>query len=433
MSFFFLSLFVCLVFWRPQEWLVPWLYGWPILNVIFAIALLAFFVEYQEGRIKARSGALQPYLLAGLWAATIMSHVANTYFAGVMETLPETYKPCIFTATFFYVLDRPSRLRTAALIFVVMSCVMAVHALMQSRLGYGFAGQPPILIPEIGNKPAHTRSLFFGIFEDPNDLAQMFATSIPFGFVITRKRSLWGFLLGCAVAWLLVAAILTTHSRGGYVGLAAVCAIMLALILPARWLPKMLVLIVLAALCLCPLSAAYMDMSAHDRVVFWGMANRVFKQNWLFGIGYNMFWQVASSRAAHNAFVYCYTELGVFGYFFWFSLLALAFRGAWRARIALGRAQTADQAWLKRFTGLSIAAMSGFITSSYFLSRAFIYPLFFLFAMLGALPFVARDHMSGNHKLVINVPTEFWIGAVGALLSIFYIYYSIILLNKAFY
>ena len=34
MTFFLTMLFVFLVLWRPQEWLVPELYGWPLLNML---------------------------------------------------------------------------------------------------------------------------------------------------------------------------------------------------------------------------------------------------------------------------------------------------------------------------------------------------------------------------------------------------------------
>jgi hypothetical protein len=427
-----MCLFIGLVFWRPQEWLVPWLYGWPILQVIMGVAMLTFLAEMKNGRIKMTKGVIQPYLLFGLWIATIMSHVAHFYFQGMIDTIPDTFKFCFFTAFFFYTLDRPSRFRTVAIVFVVMSCIMAIHALMQDRLGYGFAGQGPFWQSATDDKPGYTRSVFFGIFEDPNDLAQILATSIPFCFVITKKRSFFGFILGCALVWLLVSAIMTTHSRGGMVALATVCAVMFALILPPRWIPAVMLLLIVGALVLCPLSAGHMDVSAHDRVVFWGLANYAFKHNWLFGVGYNMFWQVAEDRAAHNAYVYCYTEIGTFGYFFWFSLLQLAFMGAWRTRVAFRNPRTVEQQWLKQFAGLGVAALAGFASSAYFLSRSYEYPLFFLFAMFGALPIVAKNYLSSNQTIAGGNFKDMIACMVGTIMSIFYIYWSIILLNKAY-
>ena len=392
--------------------------------------MLSFILEVKHGQIRIPTRTPHLYLLAGLWFATIMSHVANTYFVGMLETLPQTFKVCAFTMLFFCVLDRPGRLRALAGTFVFMACVMAVHALLQQHRGVGFVGQPPIA----GRIPPAVRSIFFGIFEDPNDLAQMLATAVPFAFGMFRRRSLISFAFGAAVMWLLVRAIVATDSRGGYIALATVSAVMFALMLPVRWLPFLLSMLPASALLLCPLSALYLDSSAHDRVVFWGMANQLFKANPLFGIGHGMFWQVASDRASHNAFVSCYTTLGVFGYWFWFGLLQLSIVSAWQTRMALDRPENEEEAWLKRFSGLCIAAMGGYCASAYFLSRDFVYPIFFLFALLGAVAVVGERLLPEAHPPLIAVRKHvFVMGTIGTVLSIVYVYFSIVLLNKAFY
>ena len=435
MTFFFTSLFIVLVFWRPQEWLFPWLYNWNILDGVVFMSLLTLVLEANQKRIRFFRGMPQPYLLAGLWFAAVCSHIAHTYWEGMMWTIPDMFKICFFTFLLFCVLNSPSRLRAVAAMFVVMSCVMAVHALMQERLGSGFGGLRPMYVPAWGDRPAQFRSYFFGIFGDPNDLAQILATSIPFTFVLTRRRSFWGFLLGCTLSALLILGILATHSRGGLVALLVVAAVVATLFLPARWLGLSLLTFAIIALILCPFSARYLDESAHDRVIFWGQANWAFKENLFFGVGYQMFTEyIEKSRASHNAFVMCYTELGLFGYWFWFILLQLGVVGAWRTMLALkkSKTETVDHAWLRRFSGLAMAAMAGFCVSSYFLSRAFIFPLFFLFAILGVLPFVARDFLPEDHPPLIEVRRDVFIfGTAGTLLSVAYIYFSIILLNKA--
>lgn len=423
-----------LVFWRPQEWLVQWLFGWPVLDVVVVLSLMTLLIEIDQGRQKMPRRAPQLYLLAGLWLSAIMSHVANTYFKGMMDTIFPVFKICFFTMLLICVLDRPGRLRVMMIIFVSMSCVMAVHAIMQEVRGYGFTYARPMYVPAWRERPAHTRSLFFGIFEDPNDLAQLLATAIPFAFVITRRRSLFGFLLACAITALLVRGIMSTHSRSGFLAALAAACIMFALLLPARLLPTVLVCLVVTALLLCPLSAGYLDVSAHDRVVYWGMANEVFKQNPIFGIGHDMFWQVADERAAHNAFVLCYTTLGIVGYWFWYCLLQVGIVGAWRARVSLTNIPYVDAAWLRRLCGMTIAAIAGFSVSAYFLSRTFVYPLFFLFAILAVLPIVAQRFLPEKHPVLLAPRKDVFVtGSIGTLASMVYIYFSIIFLNKAWY
>lgn len=435
MTFFLALLFVVLVFWRPQEWLFPWMFGWPILDAIVVFASLTLFIEVDQGQVRIPRRLPQLYLLAGLWFAAMMSHIAHTYWGGMMWTYLPVFKICFFCALLLCVLDRPSRLRWLAIVFVAMACLMAIHALMQQRWGYGFAWQAPVIHIRPGDEFPRARSLFFGIFEDPNDLAQILATAIPFAFVITKRRTLFSMLLGSVISYFLIQAIIATDSRGGFVALGVVASVTTVLLLPARWLPVSMSLLVLGGLILCPLSAGHMDASAHDRVVFWGQANWIFKENMLFGIGFNMFGEfIDKSRAAHNMFVLCYTELGVFGYWFWFSLLQIGVVGCWRTRAALTNPDTEDQAWLRRFAGLSIAALAGFSASGYFLTRTFVHPLFFLFALLGAVPIVAERLLPEDHPPLIEPRRDIFVMcSIGSLGSIVYIYVSIILLNKAFY
>lgn len=432
MTFFFMCLFVILVFWRPQDWLVPALYGWPMLDVIVVMSLITLVMERDQGSIRFNIKAPQVWLAGGLWLSTLMSHIAHGYLVGLLWTYAETFKFSFFLVVFMWTLDRPGKLRALAWIFVVMACLMSYHALLQESRGYGFAGQRPVLSwrPDVEGPVA--RSLFFGIFEDPNDLSQILATAIPFGFALFRQSRLLNTLVGCAVLYILFIASQATHSRGGDVALVIVGVTGLALLLPARWTPGVLLTIAFGGLALMPFADTFLDASAHDRVVFWGEANWAFKRNPIFGVGYGMFGEyVSGARAAHNAFVLCYTELGLFGYWFWYNLLHLSFVSAWRTREALRKATTPDARWLRTFSGISIAAMSGFIVSSYFLSRAFVYPLCFLFAMMGSLPVIAERHLPVDHPPLINIRRDvLMLGSIGAFVSITYIYGSILILNK---
>ena len=417
---------------------MPWMFGWPVLDVVFCMAILSFFVEMNIGKITFPKGMPQIYLLVGLWIASIMSHVANTYFKGILDTYQETFKICFFTILLFTVLDRSERLKHIAMLFVLMSVIMSIHALMQDQLGYGFMGQVPMWqskINDYGENTGYYRSYFFGIFEDPNDLAQILAASIPFSFLLFKRSNVLNLFAGSLLTWLFVEALLATHSRGGLVGLIASVAFTIILVFPARWLPYFMITLVVGGLVAIQFTAGFVDVSFRERVVYWGLGNQYFKANPIFGIGYGMFWIVADSKAAHNAFVSAYVEMGLLGYFFWFSLILLGFIGGWRTRIALNYPQTADQAYLRKFAGLGIAALASFSASSYFLSRTFIYQFFFMFAVLGALPYVASKYLQEGQSIVI--PRRFkevvLFCLAGAVASIAYIYISILLLNKVMY
>ena len=353
-----------LVFWRPQEWLMPWLFGWPLLDVVVGFSLGSLVIEINEGRLRVPRELPQLFLLLGLWASAPISHLPHTYFAGAINSIEPVFKVCFFTFLLFVVLDRPSRLRAMIALFIGMACFMAVHGHLQQTQGYGFAFQPPIYIPPIEDEPGYYASWFFGIFGDPNDMGQFLAACVPLAFCLTKRRTLHGFLIGCGVSWLLYTGLLDCHSRGAMVGLAAAATTLVLTWLPDRWFPLLLGLGMIAALGMCPFAGAFLDESAHERIVFWGEANYVFKHNLIFGIGYDMFWQVLEkSRAAHNAFVACYTELGLLGYWFWFGLIQLGIISAWRTRVALKGVQGDDAVWLRRFTGYSLSGMMGFCGS----------------------------------------------------------------------
>ena len=167
--------------------------------------------------------------------------------------------------------------------------------------------------------------------------------------------------------------------------------------------------------------------------------HQVFKQNPIFGVGATMILdavQMGDDMTAHNAFVLCYTELGILGYWFWYSLIQLGIIGAWHARTAVDRQRprTLEQAWLRRFAGMSVAAMGGYCASAYFLSRAFVYPMYFLFAILGAVPLVVSRTLPPGHPPLINIRRDLFLWCtVGAVFSILYIYFTIVLLNRVYY
>ena len=206
--------------------------------------------------------------------------------------------------------------------------------------------------------------------------------------------------------------------------------------LPARWLPRLIPLGLIGALAACPVFTRALDMSARERIVFWGLGNQAFKSspiNVLTGLGYNMFWTVTQKgRAAHNAFVNCYVEIGYIGYCFWFGLIVLGIAGAWRVRTEMARRKyDAESEYLWRFSGQVIIALVAFCASSYFLSRTFIYPFFFLMALAGVTPVIA-DNILDEDEDVYLFPSgkdAAMLCAVGGAASIIYIYISIILMN----
>jgi hypothetical protein len=435
MTFPITLIFMFLVFWRPQEWLVPWLYGWPLLDAIIYVALLSLIMEVNQGVVRQpRTPVI--WLASGLWVATILSHAAHTYYQGIADTIPESFKLCFFLVLLVVVIDRIERIQAVILVMVASGIIIAAHCLLQQKTGHGFAGQPPIWRYRPITDEWQIQSLFFGIFGDPNDAGQWLAAAIPLVFAVPRRYNPLSFMVCVAVAYVLFLGLTATHSRGAQIAFAAEVIALFFLWLPVRWLPYAAIAGLIGGLALCATRGAGMlDASAQERVVFWGLANRAFKANPIFGLGYGMFWQVTSgSRAAHNAFVTCYTEVGVLGYWFWFSILQLGVIGAWRTRSKFSRPKRVSELYLKRASGLGLVALIGFSVGGYFLSRAFAFPFFFLFGLLNAMPLVAARYLPEKHPPLIQTTKHvLGMGTLTTIFSILYVYATILILNKAFY
>ena len=426
--------FIWLVFWRPQEWLFPWMFGLPFLDAVIYLALLGLLVEATQNTVKyPKTPALM--LAIGLWFASIMSHVAHTYFQGILNTYQETFKISLLLVLLIVVINTVQRARAVVLMFILAAVVMSVHAILQAKTGFGFGGGQPLIWWHSGKLEWVMQTQFFGIFSDPNDLGQILLTAIPLVLAFPKRLNPVSFMMAGAVVWLIAVALITTRSRGSMVGVVAMVACLLFMKLPARWLPYAAVLGLIGGLAMCAFGGAgLLDESARERVVFWGDANRAFKANPLFGIGYNMFSEITEKgRAGHNAYVICYTELGFFGYWFWFNLLTLGLIGCWRTRIAFRRPRNGVQIYLKRLAGLSIAAVAGFAASSYFLSRAYVYPFFFLFGLLNVIPVIAQNHLPEDHPPLLDYKKDVLLtGTITTAASIIYVYLSVLILNRAY-
>lgn len=432
MTFPLTLVFMFLVFWRPQDWLLPWMYGYPVLDVVTYVALVTLAMEAsQKTYFLPRTPAIP--LAIGLWLASILSQVAHFYFQGLMDTVPATFRPCFFLILLCVVLQTPRRARLMVWVFVISAVIMAVHAFMQRKTGAGYIGQVPIYQQDEFTGAIKIRSLFFGIFEDPNDLAQILVSIMPLVFALPFRMNFFIFALCAGLAGFLYRASTFTESRGGLIAIVAVAATLVFIRLPARWLPYAAALGLIGGLVLCAtVGGQMMDESARERVALWGDANYAFKHNPVFGMGYGMIEEATeTSRPVHNAYVSCYGEMGLIGYWFWFSLLQMGVIGCWRSLVALRRTRTQAQAYLKRLAGMTLASLVGFAASAYFLSRTFVFPLFMLFALSNMVPVLVQRALPEEHPPLINVRKDLFVYCtIGTLLSVVYIYISIIIFNK---
>jgi len=421
-----------MVFWRPQEWLFPWLFGLPILDAVTYGAMLAMTMEYKSGQLRMNFKEPQYFLYFGLFFAGIMSHVSWFYFEGLMNNWMTLFRLCFFGILLFACCGSVSQLRWVVRAFVLMALLMSVHALLQDVRGYGFAGQRPIMSWRPDVDYLVPRSLFFGIFEDPNDLGQFLATSMPLCFVLFKRSRPLYWVIGAGICWFFYMGIEATISRGALVGVAASTGVALVMLIFKRKYTFFLFCGLLTSLMAIPFSGRFLG-AAWERVDLWGQANWAFKTKPIFGVGLGMIRDYTyQSKSVHNAYVHAYSELGIFGFYFWMMLLFLAFTGLLQTRKALYGCKDPEARWLYNFSLWGLASLAGFSASAYFLSRAFVFPLFFLTAMMGAVPYLARAYVPDRPKderLGLTIRDTCIIGLPLSFMTILYVYISILILN----
>lgn len=433
MSFGLLYIFIVMVFWRPQEWLVPGLYGIPLLQGVTYASMLTMMLEHESNRVRFDWKEPQFFLFFGLFIAGLMSHISWGYLYGLLMSWETVFRLSFFGILMFACTTNVNQLRWIARAFVVMALLMAVHAILQETRGYGFAGHTPVMSWRPNVSYLVPRSRFFGIFNDPNDLGQFLMTAMPLCFVFFKKRRFLQFLMACGAVWWLFRGLEATISRGAQVGLVATAGVAATMFIFKKRYLWVLGLGLLAGLMMIPLSGPFLG-AAWERVNLWGQANRAFLTRPFFGVGLHMIRDYTfQAKSVHNAYVSCYAQIGVFGFFFWMSLMLVAVIGLLQTRRWLRYTEHPDGRWLYDFSAWGLASLAGFAASAYFLSRAFVFPLYFLTAMLGRVPSIARQYVPESQQkdawLGLSIRDTCIIGIPVSLLTIVYVYVSILILN----
>jgi O-antigen ligase len=185
---------------------------------------------------------------------------------------------------------------------------------------------------------AFPRLKYTGIFSDPNDLSMIAVIgSIICCFGFTERRSAIARTLLLLLIPLFVTTLILTKSRGGLLALIAGLGALSAQRIGFR--KSLLAGIVLVPVGLALIGGRQADLgtaisggTGKSRTELWSEGLQLFRQAPLFGIGKGEYDEEVG-QVAHNSFLHCFTELGLFGgaFFlgaFWFALWGLFAAGA---------------------------------------------------------------------------------------------------------
>jgi len=366
------------------------------LAKLIAVAVGVYLISSRRllgARVRLAS-APQVGLLIGILALAVITVPTSVWPSQSIGYIVDAFaKNVVFVYLLLQAVRSERDARAIAAVLVTGSCFLAFAIL---------AHMGPVVTYK--NEPGR---LAVGASYDPNDIALLMVIPIPFAFFLLSPFRAWIRVLLVASIAVMLAGVVVTQSRGGFLGLVIAGAVML--LRGSRQARKVTFAMIAISILLFTLAAPqsfwsristiynyegdYNLREDGGRVAVWRNGLQMIAANPITGVGIACFpvEQAALSpsrlqMAAHNSFLQISAELGVAGLILFSSIIIISIRRARLIRRQAAR-DLADPS-LVWFASSVEVSFIGFAVSGFFLSHAYS-PIFcFLTGMAGAL--VAR-------------------------------------------
>jgi putative inorganic carbon (HCO3(-)) transporter len=356
---------------RPQDF-IPGLLGLPVM-LFLGSATLAFTVLHMALKKNSLGLSRVPlnYLMVWFLAAIAMSHLANLNLHEMSETVRGFLPTFLLYFIIVIIVTTEKRLQIFYYLLVIFSAFIAFQGIYQYFTGVGLAGQDLL----------GGRIRGIGIFSDPNDMAMALLVVLPFCFAeITSSRHIFLRGLSLALAGLIIVTIFISESRGGLLTFGLLTMFMFS----RRFGWKIGVVIgVVAFAGIFLLGSSRMgtistqEDSAYHRIEAWTIAIELVTSRPLFGVGARMF-NDYFFLTAHNSFLLCAAELGLFGLVAWVLMLFISIKNL---RFIGKHARSEKFGRLAVYADSLMLGMIAYVSSSMFLSRTYSEVLIILLGM----------------------------------------------------
>jgi O-antigen ligase len=319
-DYLFMLAFTTLLFFRPQDHISG--LGALHLAELTAIGGLAAMAvrRLSAGQTIAHVNGEVVAVIA-LGGVIVLTLPFSIWPGGSLTVFSDIYvKIILIFALMMSTITSPRRVQQMTWIMIVASGYIASRAVLDYVRGVNLVE---------GNR---VRGAVGGMFENPNDLALNLVTFLaPTLFIILQEKRTSRRLFACAIAVAMLAAIVCTKSRSGFLGLVAMAAIVLYYM--AQKKPAIVMGVVLAGCLALPvmpssfwdrmdsITSADEDTSgsraARLRLIDQGF--EVFFENPVTGVGagqfqnYNAPGMVEKWRVTHNVWLQVAADLGMFG------------------------------------------------------------------------------------------------------------------------
>lgn len=412
-------LYVFMVFVRPIEQFAPDLMEYRPVLILW---ILTFLTSVADAKRRGGGAATKQHywMLLGVVFAVILSVLFTSGISFVGAAVGVVSTPVMLFVLTCLNVDTLERFRTLSRVFLLCVILLCLQSLAAYHMGVNVSelvipqlARENVIIPkELPSVPADDISGAYiwrlrsvGFLNDPNDFGQTVLVVLPWLFMQLPEgvSFIRGLLLTGPWLALMGYVMSLTHSRGAMIGLAASVAFYMSAKL-SRW--KMMLLGGVAAVVL--LSSGVIgggdralsgkEQSASERIDAWNDGILMLKSNPLLGVGYGNFTE-HHIRTAHNSFVLCFAEIGLFGYFLWMGLIVLAMK-------SLGRViECVDPGDVHgRYALLLRTSIFGFLVCAWFLSRTFVPTLYILAGMAVSLLYSARQAFPEKQLPALHKP-----------------------------
>ncbi len=331
------ALFMAQLYLSPAQWF-PQTDPLHIAFVLSCVALAAL-AAHRLLTAKPLWFGWRGALLAVYCGTALLSPLWSIDRAASVEGALEVGKHFLFFTAVANTLTTPQRIRTALLLYAAASIVPGWGTFWNwwhdEFLVQGFRGR------------------WLGVMADPNHDCMALVGAVPLllYFAATGPGT-WRRILGAGGAAAVLMGIVATHSRGGSLGLLA-AVLAWALMSKRKGLAFALALVAAAGVMLFAprsfwqrnesISQFEEDASVRGRLQAWQVAERIFKERPLLGVGEAAFlsaWKqyapiddpVEHPYVAHNLELEVLGQLGVVGLFGMLGFVACSLWSAWRAR-----------------------------------------------------------------------------------------------------
>ena len=221
LTFACLFIFSIVLYFRPYE-LIPGLSSFKSMAFYVGIVTLLVFLVSQvalEGNLTTRPREVNMVLLVGL-AAVLSIPMAIDPGEAWGQFTDLLIKTILIFIVFVNVVRTESRLRLLWWLVLVVSIYLSVNVIRDYQAG----------VFKIGAAETNTQRVagsIKGLFDNSNDLALHLVTVIPIAFVLgIEKRGLLRKLVYFPITLLMLAAVIITFSRGGFLGLIAMTLVL---------------------------------------------------------------------------------------------------------------------------------------------------------------------------------------------------------------